>query len=420
MARRPQSCRSPVTGVCYAALTAALLVLVAGCFSGHATYPEGWAPPAQLPDAADQPGARHSCPNLAGRYLDSGALAPNTPPDLCRGAVSDTYRYIGDWLCEASLSMNIAGLLTGGSWVELRQPDSDTLVVISSDATVYPKKLHRSKGDFDCTSDGLVRHLNASVMSFGEEAGDESGFVKGYNAFGAASRLLFASGGLQSLTRTFARAADGSLVMHVDRSTHGLIVGLPYGHDYSTWVSWAADTSQLDTGAPAATSAPSLQVANVRPFRAHPFASVWLVSIDGGADADDALMNQFLATGNAATFWDIPQVAEPGLHWLEFHRWHDPRTRYGAVVPLEAGHSYRLEETPPDCQVTAASTTTQVSSCELVLEDFSPETSKRTMRTPAMCGSGIRHCQRDGDCGTANCIRHSDSQWGFCGNLTPP
>jgi hypothetical protein len=102
------------------------------------------APPA----TTEQPTAQHACPNLSGRYLDNGALAPNTPPDLCRGAVSDTYRYIGDWLCETSLGMNIAGLSVSGSWLELRQPDADTLVIISGDPAVYPRELHRSKGDF--------------------------------------------------------------------------------------------------------------------------------------------------------------------------------------------------------------------------------------------------------------------------------
>jgi hypothetical protein len=257
-------------------------------------------------------------------------------------------------------------------------------------------------------------------MSFGEEAGDESGFVQGYNAVGAAMRLLMASGGLQSLTRTFTRAADGSLVMHVDRSTHGLIIGLPYGHDFSTWVSWTVDDTASAAGDAAAAAAPSALVANVRPFKAHPFASVWLVSIDSGPDNDEALIASLIATNDVTKFWDIAQTAEPGPHWLEFHRWHDPRIRYGTMVQLQAGHSYRLAEAPPDCAVGSTAAATQLSWRELVLEDSTPGAETLKTRTRALCGSGVRRCQQDADCGSEACARPLASAWGFCGVTTSP
>jgi hypothetical protein len=52
----------------------------------------------------------------------------------------------------------------------LRQPDADTLVVISSDPVVDVKEMHRSRGEFSCGKHGLERTLHASLSSLGSNA----------------------------------------------------------------------------------------------------------------------------------------------------------------------------------------------------------------------------------------------------------
>ena len=171
-----------------------LLTLAVGCFSQHAQYPEGWAPPQPTSVAPDQKSVQRDCPNIAGRYSNGGTLAPDTPDELCDSAVTSKYRMMGDWFCETSLGLNIGGIDASGSWIELRQPDSDTLVIVAGDATVDPKELHRSKGDFDCTSSGLTRHLRAAMTSFGYDQGEENTATKAYNAFAVVMDAFIATG----------------------------------------------------------------------------------------------------------------------------------------------------------------------------------------------------------------------------------
>lgn len=259
MDRQPHRHRSRATRACHVAFIAVPLSLTAGCFSGHATYPEGWSTAAA--QRGTQAGATAgavstACPSLEGRYSNDGQLAPSTPKQLCAGAVSRTYRYIGDWLCETTLASNIAGLdASSFDTVVLRQPDPDTLQVVSSDGAVVLKELHHSKGDFDCKDEGLVRRLIAPVASFGDET-DAPLVTDTINAFRAAMGVFMASAGVQTLTRTFTRATDGSLVMTVERATHGLMVGLPYDYDYSTYVTWPPATAEGPVSQPAATGPP--------------------------------------------------------------------------------------------------------------------------------------------------------------------
>jgi hypothetical protein len=402
-----------------------LLSLSAGCFSGHATYPEGWAAPATAPPTsatAARQEASHDCPNLAGRYVNAGQLAPDTPRELCESATTSKFRMIGDWFCESSLSMNIAGLGASNSWLELRQPDGDTLVAVSGDPAVPTRELHRSKGDFECTQEGLTRVLRAPMTSFGYEEGDENTATKAYNVFAAVELAFIATGGAQTLKRTFSRLSDGSLVMRVVRSTHGLMVGLPLNYDYSTYVSWAQDASAAATPE-GATPAPSTLVARLRPFKAHAFASVWLVSVDGKEISTDELLGRLTMDHGPAEFWDVPQVAEPGPHWLEFYRWGGPRVRYGSVVDLQAGHTYTLAQSPPECDAGSkepgSAPSHSLSWRDLVIEDTMPGSPAVRTRVRAMCGFAVNRCQQDTECGGEKCMRHPGNDWGFCGTSAP-
>ena len=242
----------------------------------HAKYPSDWAQPAAMTPTGTRAADAHDCPNLAGRYNDSGSLAPNTLQSLCQ---TGKYRHTGDWLCDLSLGSNIGSLQDSGSmWVELKQPDSDTLVVVPGSAYLKPKELHRSKGDFDCKAGAIVRTLKASMMSLGGDDDSQSAFMKGYNAVGTFGDAFLATGGLRTLTRTFTKAADGSLVMHVEREDLGLMLAIPRHERYSTYISWPVDTSAQ--GEPAEQAPPSSLVARVLPTLGHAFGTSWYVAID--------------------------------------------------------------------------------------------------------------------------------------------
>jgi hypothetical protein len=134
----------PATRLPYCA--AFLTALLGGCVSNHTTpYPQEWS----HADAASPT----ACPNLAGRYRNAGELAPGTP---CGGG---RHQLRGEWRCDTALSHNIAEV-DANEWVELRQPDADTLVIVSSDPVVDVKELHRSHGDFSCGAHGLERTLS--------------------------------------------------------------------------------------------------------------------------------------------------------------------------------------------------------------------------------------------------------------------
>ncbi len=218
----------------------ASLLALSGCVgSGHATRPDS-PTPATRTEVAPQTTTDHACPDLAGRYRNTGRLAPDTPPELCKSALhSSKYRMIGDWECDVSLTSNLAGMDASSAWVEVRQPDDDTLVVSWANPSVPFVELHRSKKDFDCTAEGLTRDLKASIESQGNDQGQESAALKTYNAVNTVEMLLLASGGVQTLHRTFSKAANGSLLMHVERTTRGVyLLVLPVDKDYSTWVTW--------------------------------------------------------------------------------------------------------------------------------------------------------------------------------------
>ena len=112
-------------------------LLCSGCISraSKASYPDTWSPVTAVPGGV--------CPLLAGRYANAGELASGTKESSC--GRHGPYR--GEWCGEAALSQNI-GNLASGDWVELRQPDKDTLVVVSSDPTVAVKELHHKEGRF--------------------------------------------------------------------------------------------------------------------------------------------------------------------------------------------------------------------------------------------------------------------------------
>jgi len=206
----------------------ALGVLLGGCVhrGAIAGYPEQWSKRAEV--------AKAKCPNLAGRYRNLGEIAPGTPQELChRGR----HRYRAAWQCDTSLSSNLASVASG-EWVELRQPDEDTLLILSSDPTLEVKVMHRSRGDFSCSQGGLERRLHASSMSLGGDDPDEPVALAAFNGVGTLYGAAFGSGGVRTLRRSFRAAADGSLTMDVSVEDSVLVLLIPMRVKNETFVRW--------------------------------------------------------------------------------------------------------------------------------------------------------------------------------------
>ena len=206
--------------------------------------------------------------------------------------------------------------------------------------------------------------------------------------------------------------------MHVERETHGLMVGLPLNYEYSTYVSWPVDASASVAPEPPS-PAPSMVVARVRPFREHVFATTWLVAIDGIEISSDELLQRLAQRSGSTEFWDVTQAVEPGPHWIEWYPWARAGVRYGSVMDLQAGHVYRLAEAPPDCEL-ASRNSSEASGGpllwrDLLLEDTQLGAPAVQTRIRALCGVGVKRCQQDTDCGDQQCVHVQQSQWGFCG-----
>ena len=124
------------------------------------------------------------------------------------------------------------GVARSDGWIELSQPEADQLVVTTESGT---RVLRSSAGQFRCEKGGLEIVEHASATSEADEG-------KIYNAYmGTTLALMAASGGVNTLSRRFGRAADGSLVAELFESSSGLILLVPYHtseRHYLRWATW--------------------------------------------------------------------------------------------------------------------------------------------------------------------------------------
>jgi hypothetical protein len=221
-------------------LTVLTMLAVVGCVSSqHSKYPADWSP---QPRSAQSNHAR-TCPDISGRYEADGQLSADTPEAICRPAVQRTiaFHYPLDWLCDVSLPANLASV-EAHSWSQIEQPDDDTIRMSFGEANVDPVELRRSKGDFDCAANRLIRVQRDIWRPTAQGAGStettESTPGKVIATTEAGFWALLAYGGVQTLTREFTHTADGALVMQVTRSTRGLTILVPQVLSTSTYVRW--------------------------------------------------------------------------------------------------------------------------------------------------------------------------------------
>ena len=365
-----------------------------GCVSrvSKATYPDSWSRAEAVPAA--------QCPRLAGRYTNAGEAAAGTNVgSFCGGR--DHYR--GTWCGETALSQNIAESASG-EWIELRQPDEDTLVVVSSDPTVAVQELHQKKGDFSCSSKGLERQMHVSSVSRGENSKSSIGQDTFNAVVGAGVALMYGGGGVRTLTRRFSLAADGSLVMAVSQSEGGAMLLIPYHFHDETFVRWTsapagdvAPTSSVDAAATPPADLPSAHVGIFEATNGKMWSKVKVTNLDGSP------------VNTEAGVPGVPIAMEPGRHWVEIrlltHPWVKPKLTSVGWVPIRdvqtvyafeldavAGHRYRVPKQPSSClapgDVDAALAAANVYHGRLSIADKAPGAAERSFEVETLCASG--------------------------------
>src|SRR5215813_6720064 len=387
-------------------------LLLAGCVHNATTsYPQQWSALGTTTPSA--------CPNLAGRYHNTGELAPGTACSGGRIAVR------AEWRCDASLSHNIAEV-EADDWVELRQPDPDTLVVISSDPVVDVKELHRSRGDFSCGKHGLERTLHASLSSVGSNA-QPTAPQAALNGLGTLFNLATAgTAGVRTLTRAFTASDDGSLVMDVSEAQSGVAVLIPFHTRNEAFVRWPrAEPSAAD--AKTAAAATEGAVVDVPAARFARFQSM------------NDFMHHTRVTGLDGTELDERKgegrlvALPPGKHWVQISRidhsmrqWRDFNVTYGIELDAVAGHVYRLSEQPDSCvaagSIDAALNAHLIRRIQVSLVDRSPGGAERRFPGEALCIAGVAVGCSAADNSpiiidrlTLSCVRLGGSSYGYYG-----
>jgi hypothetical protein len=227
--------------------TLLLACLMSGCVS-VSDYPTDWAPIDKSFRSDVSRG--YPCPHLTGRFEPKGLLSPLNPANMCMTG-TEHYEWALDWLCETSLVRNLApdqyyekehAALADSPWIELQLPDANTLRIGAQNPAVHAIELHRSLTGFSCSSEGL-RRVQHDIWRVAANAGDPGGHENpaGRVIAGASATLaapVFAYGGFVTLTRTFNTTTDGSLVMKITHSRHGVTFFIPTYEKSSTYVMW--------------------------------------------------------------------------------------------------------------------------------------------------------------------------------------
>jgi hypothetical protein len=324
-------------------LLVSFAVASTGCVrTSSMAYPQDWAPSAAIEKA--------QCPQIAGRYVNAGEIANGTSPGLFRTGSRHEYR--AEWRSDSVLSHNIAA---GGSgeWVELRQPDRDTLIVVLSDPTAEVRELHRSR-DFTCSVRGLDRRLHAGLTSVGNNSDHESALLAGFNGVEMAYSAALGTGGMRTLTRSFKPASDGSLVMTVTQSETGLMLLIPFHERQETYVRWIRSDSPLSDA-----QTPESDTTAILPYG------------------------------------DIPST-HVGLFVSQIDHQLSPMRDFNTVVGFEMsaapGHRYRLDKRPQACptpgDIDVALASPHVYRTRITILDEAPGIVTRRFEVDAQCVSG--------------------------------
>ena len=401
-------------------LISTALLLCGGCVSrvSKATYPEAWSAPKQVSAA--------QCPALAGRYGNAGESAPGTKAFFC-GSHSQLR---GTWCGQTALSQNI-GDRHSGDWVELRQPDDDTLLIVSSDPTVAVQELHQKSGDFSCSNGVLERHLRVGSFSNGDNSTKSNPALGAVNTvMGAAMAVTYASGGVRTLNRRFSKAADGSLVMSVSQTEGGMLLLIPYHEQEQTYVRWtpatttsaeAATSPALTEAAAPATDLPADHVGLFEAMNGKMWSKVKVTNLDGAP------------VNTQARYPGTSIAMEPGTHWIQVGAatthvmpLRDLDTKYAFVMETVAGHRYRMADRPSTClapgNIDAAIASSSIYHARVAVIDEAPGAQPRTVELDALCSSAHTYdCAAGADAGDGlQCVIPAGWKHGYYGKDSGP
>ena len=216
-----------------------LLLSIAGCIRSNIDHvPESWPPPVAMAPL-DQ------CPNIAGLYVNRGNVTPEYKT-LCFDSHSgrsrkETNKYPpkAGWNCDDLLFGNLIKmkaidgtelqLLRGVNWLELRQPDPDTLEVHFP--PFDPKIFKRSKDDFQCDQSGLKYSMSGSPFSWEEKSAT-------VNYIETSMQVVFGTVVIVTTERIFSPLQDGSLLMEVTESNTGAVILIPTKIKSHTFIRW--------------------------------------------------------------------------------------------------------------------------------------------------------------------------------------
>lgn len=382
-------------------------------------YPDTWPRTAAIAGA--------ECPRLVGRYTNAGEVAPGTKAFSCMGRHSRNGSYRGEWCGDTSLSQNISDLASG-DWVELLQPDKDTLVVISSTPTVAVREMHHKQGDFECSVAGLERQLHTSAASHGNNSDNGSVALGTINATSTVYGAALGTGGVRTLTRRFKMASDGSLVMAVSQSEGGVLLLIPYHEHYETFVRWAP-VAPPGGAAPA----PSIGAAGALPSDL-PSAHVGIFDATNGAIWSKVKVTNLdgLPVNTYAGYKGEPIAMAPGRHWIQVGvlspHWIPPRdidTKYAFELEAVAGHRYRIPSKPPTClapgNIDAALASASIYHARLSIVDEVPGSREQSFDVEALCVSARSYVCIPEDIVTnppadgPSCVRLEDWSRGYYG-----
>ena len=405
-------------------VAAALIsALASGCVQkNEVRYPADWSPVQGVADA--------ECPTIAGRYSDSGEVASSCSAEgtQIRAAFN----------CDRSLEHNWTDT-RGAKWVEIQQPDSDTLVFVVSDPTTGPVEFHQSRGDYSCGSEGIVLSLTANVLAVGGNSPHQKAGMAAYNAAGAViGGTIEGLGtyGSRHLKRRFVPAEDGSLVMSVTETSTGTIVLIPQHSKDSTFVRWERYTepvhSEPDSDAPADASAAALFASyaagdnSITPARYTQVAR--FTALGAGYAATDSGANEV-----DGEFTGLAKVValQPGRHWIESDVLHhhfaplrDFSIAYAYSLEVVADHEYHFESKPPAClpegKIDAALESHMVYRTPITLIDSEEGHLDNRIVLGALCTSGFTpHCDSANTPADTRpneaCVHLDDSDRGFWG-----
>lgn len=218
-----------------------LLLSIAGCIRSNIDHvPESWPPPVAMAPL-DQ------CPNITGLYVNRGNVTPEYKT-LCFDSHSgksrkETNKYPpkAGWNCDEQLSGNLIKMraiegtelqqLRWVDWLDIRQPDPDTLEVHFPQFDT--KIFKRSKGDFQCDQSGLKYSISGSAFSWEEK----SPII---NYIATSMLVVFGYGTVVIVTteRIFSPLQDGSILMEVTESNTGAVILIPTKIKSHTFVRW--------------------------------------------------------------------------------------------------------------------------------------------------------------------------------------